>query len=124
MSKNIKIFRITSLTEFDQLKRGKFFKSDSLWFKYVIISKQEFVPLALSVAVSKKYGNAVARNLLKRRIKNAIYTYGIDEKVPGNILLLIGINRDCTEQINFEDVTKSINNFFMHIGSFETDNVV
>lgn len=53
MSKNIKIFRITSLTEFDQLKRGKFFKSDSLWFKYVIISKQEFVPLALSVAVSK-----------------------------------------------------------------------
>ena len=57
-------------------------------------------------------------------IKNAIYTYGIDEKVPGNILLLIGINRDCTEQINFEDVTKSINNFFMHIGSFETDNVV
>ena len=121
MSKNIKIFRITSLTEFDQLKRGKFFKSDSLWFKYVIISKQEFVPLALSVAVSKKYGNAVARNLLKRRIKNAIYTYGIDEKVPGNILLLIGINRDCTEQINFEDVTKSINNFFMHIGSFETD---
>lgn len=115
MSTNTKIYRVTSLLEFDQIKKGKFSRANSLWFKHVIVQNESETPIKLSVAVSKKYGNAVARNLFKRRIKNAIYSYGQTHEIPNNILLLIGVDRECSNQIEYCEIYNSIEFFFKKV---------
>lgn len=112
---NSKIFRVSSLLEFNQLKKGKFFRSNSLWFKYTIDNTNQSVPLKLSVAVSKKYGNAVRRNLLKRRIKNAFYLLSKTQKIPQNFLVMVGVDREVHGEILFEEIKFSVETFLKEI---------
>ena len=117
---NSKIFRVSSLLEFNQLKKGKFFRSNSLWFKYAIDNTNQSVPLKLSVAVSKKYGNAVRRNLLKRRIKNAFYLLSKTQKIPQNFLVMVGVDREVHGEILFEEIKFSVETFLKEINLFQS----
>ena len=111
---NSKIFRVSSLLEFNRLKKGKFFRSDTLWFKYILDNENDS-PFKLSVAVSKKYGNAVKRNLIKRRIKNAFYMLSDSQNIPRNFIVMIGVDRDVTSEISFEQIYDSVEKFLTEI---------
>lgn len=117
---SFKIFRVTSLLEFNRLKKGKFFRSNSLWFKYVKETEGDY-PFKLSVAVSKKYGTAIKRNLLKRRIKNAIYVLSKSQNIPRNLIVMVGVERNVTREISFEEITISIKEFLSEI---EANNIL
>ena len=114
---NSKIFRVSSLLEFNRLKKGKFFRSDTLWFKYILDNENDS-PFKLSVAVSKKYGNAVKRNLIKRRIKNAFYMLSDSQNIPRNFIVMIGVDRDVTSEISFEQIYDSVEKFLAEISKF------
>lgn len=122
MSSKNKIYRVSSLLEFNQIKKGKFFKYNSLWFKYVYINNEKDYPIKLSVAVSKKYGNAVKRNLFKRRIKNAFYSIGQTTQLPSNMLVLVGINRDIEVEISYSIIKDAVDNFVVIVNNKEVTN--
>ncbi len=121
MSSKTKLFRVTSLLEFDLIKKGRFFKTESMWFKYYINTTDKDIPLKLSVAVSKKYGNAVKRNLFTRRVKSSFYNCGKTNKLPNNILLLVGVDRNYENEVPFSEIEISIQKFLRHINKNNTN---
>lgn len=69
--------RLTKKEQFDFVFRnGKKFRSEGLTF---IFSKPSLEPceakVRLGFAVSRKYGNAVSRNKLKRRLRGSLRSY-------------------------------------------------
>lgn len=110
-----KIFRVSSLIEFNKIKSGEFFRASPLWIKS--FENDESLGFKLSVAVSKKYGNAVKRNLFKRRVKNAFHFLGKEFELPKNYIVLVGVEKDVSREITFEEIEKSLSNFLSHIST-------
>ena len=65
------------------MKTSKSLKIGDLSFKYAPSSKP-----SLGIVVSKKYGNAVYRNLFKRRCRSLFKTTIIDNKMLCSIIVL------------------------------------
>jgi len=66
--------RITSRAEFDKLrKHGR--RTRTQYFDLVSCAIEKDADFGLAVIVSKKIGNAVKRNKIKRWIKNFAYTH-------------------------------------------------
>ena len=92
-----------------------------MWFKYYLNTTNKDMPLKLSVAVSKKYGNAVKRNLFTRRVKNSFYTCGKMNELPNNLLLLVGVDRNYENEVPFNEIEISIQKFLRHINKNNTN---
>ncbi|MDT8375728.1 MAG: ribonuclease P protein component [Mariprofundaceae bacterium] len=75
-------FRLRAKTDFDALRDGLRFHMDSLRFVY---RKNHLSHARLGLAVSKKYGNAVKRNALKRLLRERFRQHAIRD-VPVDIL--------------------------------------
>ncbi|MFC1626099.1 ribonuclease P protein component [Pseudomonadota bacterium] len=71
-----------SKTDFDALKDGLRFHIDSLRFVY---RENNLTHARLGLAVSRKYGNAVTRNMLKRQLRERFRQHAI-RNVPIDIL--------------------------------------
>lgn len=75
-------FRLRSKIDFDTLKSGLRLHIDSLRFVY---RENHLSHARLGLAVSKKYGNAVERNALKRLLRERFRQHSI-RTVPVDIL--------------------------------------
>ena len=45
----------------------------NLWVRYILVKQETIVPLGVVLAISKKQGNAVRRNRLKRIIRASLF---------------------------------------------------
>ncbi|NOR72989.1 MAG: ribonuclease P protein component [Mariprofundaceae bacterium] len=75
-------FRLRSKTDFDALKSGFRLHVDNLRFIY---RKNHLSHARLGLAVSRKYGNAVKRNALKRLLRERFRQHSV-QAIPVDIL--------------------------------------
>ena len=93
--------RISTRAEFKEVfKKGRFFEEK--YYKFFITASANF---KFAVVVSKKVGNAVTRNLIKRRIRNIVWPHYKTGKFKFVIITRPGI-----ENIKFSILEKQIKN--------------
>ena len=90
-------------TDFDRIiKKNNSFKTK---YYYIYVEKNEEQKIhKFGISVSKKIGNAVTRNLYKRRIKTII-----DKNIYKNNFNCIIILRKSVLESNFQDLEKELN---------------
>ncbi len=70
---------------------GTRFYRNGLVFYY---RKAENLVFRYGIAISKRFGNAVKRNKMRRRLKEIVR---ISENLPNNVEIIFGINGKCKE---------------------------
>ncbi len=100
-----KAFRIKKNREFQEVfKKGASFANRQLVIYYLQRDKLEHYRVGLSV--SKKIGNAVVRNQVKRYIRQAFLELDINIKMNYDIII---IARKPTKEMDFHQIKKSVN---------------
>ena len=92
--------------------RGKFFCGNTI---NMYIHKTNASINKLGIAVSKKQGNAVNRNRLKRLIRENYKNFEDKIGVGNNIIILIGKNKD-PKIINYYDIKRDFERIFNKAG--------
>lgn len=85
-------------------------------FVLYMLEKKEQNHLRLGVSVSKKLGNAVVRNRIKRLMREAVFQLS-DELKPSYDYLLIA-RKPCVE-MDFHEMKKSISHVFYRSYAFK-----
>ena len=85
-------------------KHGKSFANRNL-VMYMLDNKSDYTRVGISV--SKKVGNAINRNKIRRRIKEA-YRLNIDENVKNGYDIIFIARVSCNEA-EYKDIDKAIN---------------
>lgn len=98
------LWKIRGKKEWDIVSSGKIFSTSSLWIRSSVSAEHSNDPVRFACAISKKYGNAVARNTLKRRAKNALRDHVAAGKIPSGTLILLGVSRSQKGVVSFADV--------------------
>lgn len=99
-----KAYRIKKNEEFQEVfKKGKSFANRQLVLYYFKKEEQEHFRIGLSV--SKRIGNAVVRNQIKRYLRQAFLEFkeNVDQKYD-----LVIIARQPTKDMNFAEMKKSL----------------
>ena len=94
-------------------KRGKSVGDRNLILIYVITKTPH---LKVGFSVSKKLGNSVQRNKLKRRMKEAFFS------MFGNMMkncLLVFIPKEAAKEIEYRDILISVNGLLKKAGILE-----
>lgn len=100
-----KAWRIKKNSEFQEVfKKGASFANRQLVIYYLHKGQQQHYRVGLSV--SKKIGNAVVRNQVKRYIRQAFLDLDINIKSDYDIII---IARQPTKDMDFHQVKKSVN---------------
>ncbi|MGL6105684.1 ribonuclease P protein component [Romboutsia sp.] len=97
-------------------KHGKSFANKYL-VMYILENKSDSSRVGISV--SKKVGNAIIRNKIRRRIKEA-YRLNIDENVKDGYDIIF-IARVSSKEINYKDIEKSIRHLVKKAGINQDD---
>ena len=84
------------------INHSRFFKNSSYT---IYIRKRNDTEIKFGLAISKKVGNAVVRNKLKRQVRAIIDN--IKENFPNGRDYIIMIKRNCLE-INFQEMKKNL----------------
>ena len=92
--------------------RGKFFYGNAI---NMYIHKTNSSINKLGIAVSKKQGNAVNRNRLKRLIRENYKNFEDKIGVGNNIIILIGNKLNCKE-IDYYAIKKDFEKIFLKAG--------
>lgn len=99
-----KTFRLTKREDFSHVYRQKRSTANHQFVVYYR-KNNSISHFRLGVSISKKVGNAVVRNLLKRRVKEIVWALK-EEIKPGFDFILI-VRKPATEQ-DFQGMKKSI----------------
>ncbi|QGH36873.1 ribonuclease P protein component [Gracilibacillus salitolerans] len=100
-----KAWRIKKNSEFQEVfKKGASFANRQLVIYYLHKEHQQHYRVGLSV--SKKIGNAVVRNQVKRYIRQAFLE--LDTNIKNDYDIII-IARQPTKEMGFQEIKKSIN---------------
>lgn len=99
-----KINRLKSNDDFQKVfKHGKSFANRQLVLYY--LPKQDQLHFKIGLSVSKKIGNAVVRNKIKRYLRQAIHE--MEEEIKQEYDLVI-IARQPVKEMNFHQIKKSL----------------
>ena len=99
-----KINRLKSNDDFQNVfKYGKSFANRQLVLYY--LPKQDQLDFRVGLSVSKKIGNAVVRNKIKRSLRQAIHE--LEEEIKREYDLVI-IARQPVKEMNFHQIKKSL----------------
>lgn len=104
--------RLARREDFNRVyRRGK--SAANLQFVLYYLPQKEAGPFRLGVSVSKKLGNAVVRNSIRRRMKEII-RLAQDELQPGLDLVIIA--RKPVAEMEYEEMRKSLNHVMKRAG--------
>ncbi len=106
-----RIFRIRSKREWDLLSGGQSYFSQALWFRHAIDEIHIDDPIKLGFAISRKYGNAVTRNKLKRRIREVITKNEANSQFPSGLVILVGTQKNCDKPIKYKTINDDVSAF-------------
>ena len=96
------------------LKQGKFASSKNI---AIYIKKNNLDNNYLGICVSKKHGNSVKRNKLKRWVREIYHSLEIELNKGYNIIILYKKNID-TNNICYFEIKEEINDLFSKLGLF------
>ncbi|MDQ1000014.1 ribonuclease P protein component [Neobacillus niacini] len=103
-----KELRVKKNKEFQEaFQKGKSFANRQ--FVVYSLKKEDQEDFRIGLSVSKKIGNAVTRNQIKRYIRQAIFELS-DQIVPGNDYVIIA--RKPAADMDFFEVKKSLTHVF------------
>ncbi|MBC1332914.1 ribonuclease P protein component [Listeria booriae] len=99
-----KAYRIKKDDEFQRVfKKGKSFANRQ--FVIYILKREDLAHFRIGLSVSKKIGNAVVRNHIKRRIRQTFHELN-EQIVPGHDYIIIA--RKPAANMDFHEIKKSL----------------
>lgn len=96
--------RLTRRAEYLAVQRGA--KRHGPLFLLEVLERGDSGPPRLGITVTKKTGNAVKRNRIRRRLREAVRTQAADEMMPGTDYVIVG-RRDVLD-VPFDTLTKEL----------------
>ena len=96
------------------IKQGKFYKGQYLIF-YIKPNNEE--KNYLCVTVTKKTGNSVIRNRIKRKLRECYYLFENEIKLGFSIVIVWDKNKD-SKNATFENIKKDFENVFNEVELF------
>ncbi|MDI6452204.1 ribonuclease P protein component [Peloplasma aerotolerans] len=113
-----KRYRIKKNSEIDAIFKHKKIKGDS-YFAIYQSDDPEGTHFRFALSIGKKYGNAVARNLVKRRIRMIVNEN--QKQFIKNKLFVIVIKPQASE-LSYTDIKTRLSNLFKKSKLVENDN--
>lgn len=80
--------RLLKRAEFLAVRRGE--KRRGRLFLVEVLDRDDGGKARVGYTVTRKVGNAVVRNRIRRRLKEAVRTHAADDMAPGNDYVIIG----------------------------------
>ena len=80
--------RLLKRAEFLAVRRGE--KRRGRFFLVEVLDRGDGGAPHVGYTVTKKVGNAVVRNRVRRRLKEAVRTHAADDMMPGNDYVIVG----------------------------------
>jgi len=80
--------RLRKRAEFLAVRQGQ--KRRGPFFLLEVLDRKDDGPARFGLTVTKKCGNAVARNRIRRRLREAIRVLARDETAPGSDYVVVG----------------------------------
>jgi len=99
-----KIYRIKKYSEIDAVYKNKKARH-SKFFGLYQLTDQTMKHFRFAISIGKKYGNAVERNLMKRRIRMIICEYAMHIQKDKNILIVV---KPKSNTLSFKEIKKDI----------------
>jgi ribonuclease P protein component len=80
--------RLLKRAEFLAVRRGE--KRRGRLFLVEVLDRNDGLPPRVGYTVTKKVGNAVVRNRVRRRLREAVRTHAADDMAAGNDYVIVG----------------------------------
>ena len=80
--------RLRKRSEFLAVRRGE--KRRGRFFLLEVLKREDDGPPRVGFTVTKKTGNAVMRNRIRRRLKEAVRLHAAGDMAPGNDYVIVG----------------------------------
>ncbi len=110
----------------NRLKKRKHFnyiykmgQSKNSQFVKLVFIKSKFKPFKVGFSVSKKIGNSVVRNKVKRRMKEIIYSFSSNMSDNFNYIF---VAKQGIENLNFEKLKQEIKKLIIKAGIYDEKN--
>ncbi|MCK9328278.1 MAG: ribonuclease P protein component [Candidatus Cloacimonetes bacterium] len=84
------MLRLTSTKDYTKLRQSQK-KIVGQYFIVIYVPENNYMESAAGITVSKKVGNAVVRNKVKRRIRAFLRQYSLRPSIPGFICNIIAL---------------------------------
>jgi ribonuclease P protein component len=96
--------RLLRRAEFLAVRRGE--KRRGRYFLLEVLNRGDGKAARAGITVTKKTGDAVTRNRIRRRLKEALRTYAADDMAPGHDYVIVG--RPDILNISFDVLKKEL----------------
>lgn len=102
------LWKIRGNEQWALVSKGKTCKFDPIWIRWCRDEKHVGEPVRLGFAISKKYGNAVARNKFKRRVREVVRKNITKTEELRGIFLLVGVTRSTKKVATYHEIENAI----------------
>ena len=110
-----KEYRIKKSSEIDAIFKNKQSKGDKYFAVYSLKSSED-THFRFALSVGKKYGNAVQRNLIKRRIREIVRE--IKEQLV--CMRFVVVIKPQAKDLTYQEIKESIHQIFKKLNIMET----